>query len=226
MAGWNRLQMGPPVPQKDTHFSTLEVNHNPWLENDGRAAPIVGRNAQDEKILHCNDIGKQVVVDQDKEVFDASDTSPELLPPLEQGKIFGLRYKTFFIILAVVLILTTAASVSGGVVGRIRAYRPSSAILAAPTVTRVPYANTGLAAIHWSDLNGTLHKRLYYQNEFGRICESAWDSDAIITAGWKTTTISNIVKSVTPLAAVTGYPKGNTPNRMVCSSYALLCAVY
>jgi hypothetical protein len=52
-----------PVPApENTQYSTLEVDHNRLLENDGKAAPIVGPDPKDEKIISYNDVGKQAVV--------------------------------------------------------------------------------------------------------------------------------------------------------------------
>ena len=229
MARSSQSQVGPLVPLGDTQHSTLEVNHSPWLENDGKAAPIVDHGTQDEKIIYYEDVGKQVVdLDLDKQavIVDESDALPELLRSTEQRKIFRLKQKTFFILLAVVLILILAGSLGGVVVGRIAAYRPSPTASRTPTATRIPYANTGLAALQWTDLNGTLHKRLYYQDNVGKIRESAWNNETNFTSAWNISTISDFVKPATPLAAVAGYPHTSYNYPLVCISYLLLHAVH
>lgn len=167
MAGLRPLSPALVPAPEDTQYSTLEVAHNRWLETDGKAAPIVGQDPKDEKIINYNDVGKQAVV------VDVCTAQSESSRPTEERKIFGLRRKTFFVLLPVVLVLITAGAVGGGVGGTIAAHNreqtatvptdiPSPTPPQAPTTTRVRYANTGLAAMQWTDLNGTLHKRLYY----------------------------------------------------------------
>ena len=229
MARSSQSLVVPIVPLGDTQDSTPEVDHRPWLENDGNAAPIVNHSAQSEKIIHYDNIGKQVVdLDQDKQavIVDGSDALPEVLRPTQQRKIFGLRQKTFFILAPVVLIVVVAGSVAGGVVGRIAAYSHSPTTSKTPTSSRTPYANTGLAATQWTDLNGTLHKRLYYQNSAGRIRESAWNSNHDLTTAWEINTISEIVRPATPLAAVAGYPSASFSFPIVCINSLLLHTVH
>ena len=62
-----------------------------------------------------------------------------------------------------------------------------------------------MAAIQWTDLNGTAHKRVYYQDQNNKIVESAWDNSSTFDA-WEVNTISDAVKPSTPIAAVAGYP--------------------
>ena len=230
MARWSQSQLGPLVPPGDIQHSALEVYHRPWLENDSRAAPIVDHGAQNEKIIHYNDVGKQVVdLDPDKQaVIDASDALPEVSRPTEQRKILGLRHKTCFVLLAAVLMLIIAGSVAGVIVGRTAAHRPSPTTSGTPTTsrtptaTRVPYVNTGLAAMQWMDLDHTRHQRLYYQDNAGRIRESAWNSDTDFLAAWEVNTISDIVEPATPLAAAAVYPFASIQSSIVRVGYLLL----
>lgn len=239
----------------NTKYSTLEVNYNCCLENDGKAAPIVGQDPKDEKIISYNDVGKQAVVvdayDSQSEkiisfndvgkqavVVDAHDveSESELSLPTEERKIFGLRSKTFFVLLPVVLVLLIAGVVGGGIGGTIAVRNrkqnatvptniPSSTAPQAPTTTRVHYANTGLAAMQWTDLNGTLHKRLYYQDNSDKIRESAWDNSTAFGAAWKVNAISNAVKPGTPIAAAAGYPHASYNYSLVCIAYLLFSAI-
>jgi hypothetical protein len=200
-----------PAPE-NTQYSTLEVDHNRLLENDGKAAPIVGPDPKDEKIINYNDVGKQAVV---VDIYEAQSESSD---PTEECKIFGLRRKTFFILLALLLVLIAGAI--GGGVGRTIAARasnsestvtvptdtPSPTPPQAPTTTRVQYGNTGLAALQWTDLNGTLHKRLYYQDNDSRIRESSWDNSTAFDTAWDINAISDAVKPGTSIAAAAGYP--------------------
>ena len=163
----------PPAPEAMQH-STLEVDSNRWLEQDGTAAPIVAQDPQNEKVIGCNDqkilgydngkivdhndVGKQVVA------VEAYDLQSEPSPPEKEHKFMGLKRKTFFILLPVVLVLAIAG-IAGGSVGGAMAARNKGKPATVPTNTSVPtprarYANTGLAAIQWTDFNGTLHKRL------------------------------------------------------------------
>jgi hypothetical protein len=201
-----------PAPE-NTQYSTLEVDHNRLLENDGKAAPIVGPDPKDEKIISYNDVGKQAVV------FDVYEAPSESSGPTEERKIFGLRRTTFFILLALLLVLIIAGAIGGGVGGTIAARAsnsestvtvptdiPSPTPPQAPTTTRVQYGNTGLAALQWTDLSGTLHKRLYYQDNDNKIRESSWDNSTTSDTAWDVNAISDAVKPGTPIAAAAGYP--------------------
>ncbi len=234
MAGSKPLSTAVVPAQEDTQHSTLEVDYNRWLENDGKAAPIVGQDPKDEKIISqdpkdekiisYNEVGKQAVV------VDAYDAPSESSRPAEERKIFGLRRKTLFILLSVVLVLVIAGAVGGGVGGTIAARNrkqtatvptdiPSSTPLQAPTTTRVRYANTGLAAIQWTDLNGTLHKRLYNQDDSDKIRESAWDNSTAFDTAWKVNAISDAVKPGTPIAAAVGYAHASYNYSLVRIAY-------
>ena len=203
-----------PAPD-DIQHSSLEVDHNCWVENDGKAAPMVGQDPKDEKIISYNDVGKQAVV------VDVCNAQPESSrptkepPSTEKRKIFGLRRKKSLILLPVLLVLIIAGAVGGGVGGTVTARNrgqtatvptnvPSLTPPQAPTTTRVPYANTGLAAMQWTDLDGTLHKRLYYQDKSYKIRESAWDNSTAFDAEWEINAISDAVKPGTPIAAAAG----------------------
>lgn len=212
----------------DTEYSTLEVDHNRWLENDRKAALIVGQDHKDEKILSDHDVGKAALIvgqdPKDEKILSYNDDGKQAVDtevhnapaessrPTEERKIFGLRRKTFFILLPVVLVLIIAAAVGGGVGGsraarnRKQTDHASSTTPQAPATTRGRYPNTGLAAMQWTDLNGTLHKRLYYQDNNNKVRESAWDNNTAFDTAWKVNVISDAVKPGTPIAAVAGYP--------------------
>jgi hypothetical protein len=232
---------------EDTQYSTLEVDHKRWLENDGNAAPIVGQDPKGEKIFSYNDVGKQVTSVDEKIVsyddvgkqavhVDAYNAQSEPSRPAEGRKIFGLTRKTFFILLAVVLVLIIAAAVGGGVIGtraaRNREYTaavptntPSPTPPQAPTTTQALYANTGLAAMQWTDLNGTLHKRLYYQDNNDKIRESAWDNSTAFDTAWVTNIISDAVKPGTPIAAAAGYPHASYSYSLVRIAHVSFTAI-
>ena len=122
-----------PTAPGDAQHSPLEVDHNYWLENDGNAAHIVGQDSRGENIVSYNDVGKGVapgdwkIISYDDvgkqavsvDAYNAESKSSRLT---EERKIFGLRGKTVFILLAVVLVLIVAAAISG-VVGGISAAR-------------------------------------------------------------------------------------------------------
>ncbi|KAL8634537.1 MAG: hypothetical protein Q9228_007868, partial [Teloschistes exilis] len=60
--------------------------------------------------------------------------------------------------------------------------------------------------MQWTDLEGTSHKRIYYQDKSAKIRESAWDNGSPFDAAWQVTTISDAVKPGTHIAAAAGYP--------------------
>ena len=215
MAGSRPLSTAQVPAPENTQYSTLEVDHNRWLENDGKAAPIVGQDPKDEKFISYNDVGKQAVG------VDAYNAPSESSRPTEKRKIFGLRRKTFFILLPVVLVLIIAGAVGGTITARNRAPTdiPSPTPPQAPTTTRVRYANTGLAAMQWTDLHDTLHKRLYYQDNSNKIRESAWDNSTAFDTAWEVNAISAAVKPGTPIAAVAGYPHARYNYSLVRIAY-------
>lgn len=242
MAGSRPLSTAP----EDTQYSNLEVDHNRWLENDGNAAPIVGQDPKGEKILSYSDVGKQVAPVDEKVVsyddvgkqavtVDVDNAQSEPSRLTEERKIFGLRRKTFFILLAVVLVLI-AAAVGGGVGGTSAARNredtaavptntPSPTPPQAPTTTQALYANTGLAAMQWTDLNGTLHKRVYYQDNNDQIRESAWDNSTAFDTAWVINNISDAVKPGTPIAAAAGYPHASYNYSLVRITYLSFPAI-
>lgn len=242
MAGsWPLSSALVPVPV-DTQYSTLEVDNNRWLENDGTAAPIVVQDPKNEKIVRDNGLGKaDLIVGQDpkdekvvihnnagKEAVDANlyNAQAESSPPTKERKIFGLRRRTFFILSLTALVLIIAGAVGGGVGGTIAARNRNKTATAtkAPTTSRVGYANTGLAAMLWTDLNGTLHKRLYYQDNKDKIRESAWDNSTSFNTTWQINAISNPVKPGTPIAAAAGYPHASYNYSLVRITHLSLSA--
>lgn len=229
-----------PAPE-DAQFSTLEVDQKRWLENDGQAALMVGQDPKDEKMINDNDVGKGALIvgqdpkdekmlsynDVDKQavVGDVDNEQPGSPRPTEERKIFGLKRRTFFILLPVVLIIIIAAAVGGGVGGtRNKKHTATSTSPQAPTTTRAQYANTGLAAMQWTDLNGTLHKRLYYQDNSDKIRESAWDNSTAFDSAWQINAISDAVKPGTPIAAAAGYPHASHNYTLVRVAYLSLAA--
>lgn len=73
--------------------------------------------------------------------------------------------------------------------------------------------------MQWTDLNGTLRKRLYYQDSNDKIRESAWDNNTSFDTTWKVNAISDPAKPGTPIAAVAGYPHAS-------HNYSLVHIVY
>lgn len=208
-----------PVPE-NTQYSTLEVDSNRWLENDSNAAPIPVQDPKSEKIVSYN--GAALIVGQDpknEKIIIHSDagklavaaslyiTQAEPSPPTKDRKILGLKRKTFFTLSIMVLVLIIAGAIGGGVGGAIAARnRNKNAAPTATTAIQVGCANTGLAAMLWTDLNGTLHKRLYYQDNKDMIRESAWENNTSFNTAWHIYAISDVARPCTPIAAVAGYP--------------------
>lgn len=222
MAGTKPLSTLSISAPKSKEYSTLEVDHIRWVENDGKAAPIVSHYNNEEKIISYsdgkivsynsgkipsyNDMGKESVA---VDIYKALPDSPRPAEgPAEEPKVFGLRRKTFFILLLVISVVIIAAALGGsigGVVWRRKRAKAAAGInnLQPPAMR---YANTGLAAMQWTDLNGTLHKRLYYQDNSDKIREAAWENNTAFNTNWKVNIVTNAVKPSTPIAAVAGYP--------------------
>ena len=196
------------APEPVQH-STLEVD----LSQDGRAAPIVGRSPDEEKEINFKDDGKLQVAGSDSELQPGSPAppytdKPQPALPTQDRNILGLRRKTFFIAFAIAAALIIAVAIGGGVGGGIAARNRKSSqnTVIAPPPRKPPYANTGLAAMQWTDLNDTLHKRVYYQGNDNKIRESAWDNSTALTTPWQINSISDAAKPVTPIAATSGWP--------------------
>lgn len=228
MAGLRPLPTELMSASDDSQYSTLELHQGYLLEHDSEAAPIVGQDPRNEKIISYVDVGKQAVV------ADVNDVQSESSPSAEERKIFGLRRKTFFILLAVVLILITAVAIGGGVGGTMATQDreksasvpiPSPTPAQAPTTTRSLYTNTGLAATQWTDLNGTLHKRLYYQDNRNKIRESAWDNSTAFDTPWEVNAIGGSAKPGTPIAAAAGYPHARYNYTLVRIAYLSFSAI-
>jgi len=218
------------APHKTQH-STLEVD----LSQDGRAAPIVCQNPGEEKIVSY-DAGKQAITFDDallETALPIHNEKPHPPLPVQERQVWGMKPRTFIILLCVVLALIVAAVTGGGVGGALAARKrksgptPTQQLAPTPTAnpsptTRVPYANTGLAAMQWTDLNGIVHKRLYYQDNSAKIRESAWDSSTTFNAAWQIESISDAVKPGTPIAAAAGYPHASYDYSLVRIPYASL----
>ena len=187
---------------------------------DGESAPIVGHDPKDEKVIGYTDdkiisfdTGKIISyneVDKQAVVVQSYDTQSKESPPAKEHRILGMRRKTFKVLLLVFSMLILAIAIGGGVGG---AMAKRNKAKATTTTTRAPsptasanYANTGLSALQWTDLNGTLHKRVYYQDSSDRIRESAWDNTTAFDAAWGVNAVSDPVKPITPIAAAAGYP--------------------
>ncbi|KAL9024141.1 MAG: hypothetical protein Q9180_007984 [Flavoplaca navasiana] len=205
-----------------TH-TDLEVDRRP--QSNGDIAPIAVLSGEekittydDGKIIDFTDGGKHLAV------FPASNSQPAHENITPTSKIIGLQRKTFIRLLLVLLVIILGSAIGGGVVGS-RAVRqknnnkaeslsrPAPSTVQTTISANIPlptqagrYANTGLAALQWTDLNRTLHMRVYYQDAMNKMRESAWDNTTTPLTPWRINTISNAVKPGTPLAAAAGYP--------------------
>lgn len=212
---------------ENSTYSTLEVHHGRFIEADSTSAPIVRSEPDPTSVPIVRpepDSSKIVTYDHnaDKEIIvtetalpdgsDSTNSTPE-------QKILGLRRKTFFIVLAAIIVIVAAAAIGGGVGGVAAAAASRSkeqttqtsnstntTTTATSTVAAALYANTGLAVMQWTDQNGVLHKKLYYQDKTDKVRESAWDNSTDFNTDWTIETISDGVKPGTPIAAVAGYP--------------------
>ena len=230
----------PPLPIESTAtlndqtHNTMEVDQARWLESDINPAPIVGHDPKDEKalgydddkilsfdtgkIISYDDVGKEAVVVQ------SYDVPPEHPPVPEDHLVLGLRRRTFRVVLLLFLILVLGVAIGGGVVGSMAKRNeergsPPSVDSTSPAPS-AKYANTGLAAIQWTDPNGTLHKRVYYQDSSNKIQEAAWDNTAAFYAVWNLNNISDPVKPSTPIAAAAGYPHASLNYSLVLYGFS------
>lgn len=216
---------------KTVQHSTLEVDQDHWLENDRKAAPIAVQDADEEKIISYEDgkmlsYGSGIIASYanvGKELVGAKVDKPLPDRPRakDERKIMGMKPKMFFILLTLVIFATTAIGIGGGVGGaltvRDRKKQGVESVISPSQETK--YANTGLAAMQWTDLKGTLHKRLYYQDHSCKIREAAWNNNTAYDSTWQVNIISDAVKSGTPIAAVAGYPHASY-------NYSLVSCVY
>ena len=229
-----RLSPLPPKPiSKDPqslNHSNLEADDERWIERDGRAAPLVGPDPRNEKILGYHD-GKirhgetSSCIDGNKEAYAVHVPKAEeekALPPLPKRTVLGLTRKRFLILLFTLLFIFIPSILGGSIGGYLsRRHSKGKSTTEEPQVptlsnSRVFYSNTGIAAAKWTDLNGTLHKRLYYQGNDDRIRESAWDNTTSRQSPWAINLISDTAKPGTPIAAVAGYPHASRNFSVVC----------
>ena len=194
-------------------YSTLEVHSGRFVEYDGGAAPTVRPTSYSEKMMsNDNNDQKQVVVGEIPLPETVVTPPPEVQQPA-QPKILGMKRKTFFVVLAAALIAVIAAAVGGGVGGAMASRKTKGSSLGSNnststsnSTTKALYANTGLAAMQWTDPNGTLYKRVYYQDIDNKIRESAWDNSTAFDLPWQINAISDPAKPGTPISAVAGWP--------------------
>lgn len=199
----------------------MEVDEGSWLERQCNPAPIVGHDPKDEKvigytddkivscdtgkIINYHDVGKQTVI------IESYAVQPEQSSLVHEHRIFRLRRKTFFFLSLTIIVVMLASIIGGGVGGTMARRNKHNAVPTAgsnrpSTTTSLPYANTGLAAIQWTDKNGTLHQRVYFQDKSNKIREAGWDNTTAFDSQWEVNAISKTVKPSTPIAAVAGYP--------------------
>ena len=217
--------------QEGTQHTPLEVNTYGSTEHDGMTGLIVGQDPKDEKVLgyssekmvNYNKVGKQATLAE----------AAEPLHSTTGRRILGLKRKTFFVLSAVSLVLVIAGAIGGGVGGTKSIHNrrkaatdnlaPSAIIPSSstPSSTSTSYANTGMAAMKWIDVNSTAHKRVYYQDQNNKIVESAWDNSSTFDALWEVNTISDAMKPGTPIAAVAGYP-GSSYDLPLVRAYLVL----
>ena len=205
-------------------YSTLEVDHSRLLENDINAAPILLHNHGNEKIPGYEDGKIRGLQSNGKEVLAFYPVSPSLESATSkaQRKFCGLKSKPLIILFTVVLVFITAGAIGGSVGGYLvnqkknKGASPASKPASTPTATQTGFANTGLAALQWTDPDGTSHKRLYYQDKNDMIRESAWDNSKTSDSAWKVSTISNAVQPGTPITVTAGRADANVNNTLVC----------
>lgn len=237
LAGSKSVAMELTSAPHNTQHSTLEVD----LSQDGRTAPILCRPPGEEKIVSY-DAGKQAIIFEEalpEAALPIHNEKPHPPLPVQRRQVWGMKPRMFIISLCVVLALIVATVTGGGVGGALAARKrksgltptaissPATQIAPTPTMnpsptTRVPYANIGLAAMQWTDLNGIVHKRLYYQDNGAKIRESAWNSGMTFNAAWQVESISDAVKPGTPIAAAAGYPHASYDYSLVRVTHALL----
>ncbi|KAL8969536.1 MAG: hypothetical protein Q9183_001953 [Haloplaca sp. 2 TL-2023] len=216
-----------PVPQDHLH-SQLEVD----LGQNGHAFNIP--DASGGKIIDF-DAGKEVDNDRqapEKALSVSQEPFRPSVPPLEQPK-HSPKRRRLVILLSVLLALSLGAGIGGGVGGSaaVRGQASGSSTAGSHTTrtpsqppqitrTRPPiYANTGLAAVQWTDLEGVLHKRLYYQDPSAQIVESAWDNSSDSGNAWQVSSIGDAAKPGTPIAAAVGYPHASYNYDLVKNVY-------
>jgi len=145
-----------------------------------------------------------------------------------EHKILGMKRRTFYAILIAILVVLIVAAIGGGVGGAAANHKHGShaSSTTRPNATNmtsaVPYANTGLAAMRWTDPNGTMYKRVYYQDAMNNIKESSWDNTTSFQTPWQVNTIAKSVKPCTPIGAAAGWPHASYNYSLVSIDSPLL----
>jgi len=154
----------------------------------------------------ANDGGYQAYGDAPEVALGQNGTPPK-------KRICGLAARTFYIVLAIAVILVIAA-IGGGVGGALASKNTDS--LASESTGGItgssggnsttpkgpkPLSNTKLAATNWTDGNNVGHRNVYFQDEYGSVVERRWDSDS---NQWTTSNISKLFETSTTFGPQVG----------------------
>ncbi|KAK4542781.1 hypothetical protein LTR36_006157 [Oleoguttula mirabilis] len=179
---------GRPMSEGDKITDDNQDSHwGRYIEADKHAAPIYRPSSADGKIVSYDyDSHKEALTSEIETPFsiptDVKEGEAQRSDDSHQIRILGLRRKVFYIMLAALLVVLIGAAVGGGVGGAAASRSKdsiaigTSAPAATNTTATASYTNTGLAAMQWTDPNGTLYKRIYYQDADNQIREFAWDN--------------------------------------------------
>lgn len=201
-------------------YSTLEVHQGKYIEHDSSLPPAVRPTSGFGKIPIYDDdsLKGPIITETAVPELSSKPASPFLGATTTESRVLGLRKRTFLAVLCTLIVVVLAAGIGGGLGGaaahRARTAKAPTGQPSATSNTSVPttnvtsaeYANIGLAVMQWTDPNGTLYKRVYFQDSDNKIRESGWDNSTDFQSSWAVNTISDAVKPGTPIAAVAGWP--------------------
>lgn len=151
-------------PSHPENYSTLEVDRDkvhdlPVAKEDEAELPqVINSNAAD---------APEVVKKREAE----SDST------VRQRKIWGLRRRTFWILLAIGIFVIVGAAVGGGVGGALANKGGSSQPSGPPQIL----PNSNIAAVNYTDAQNVTHYRVYFQATTSNIFQSDYNNS---TAAW------------------------------------------
>lgn len=133
-------------------------------------------------------------------------------PP--KKRICGFTARTFYIILALAVIVVIAA-IGGGIGAALASKKADSSASSNGTGGSTgstggnsttpkgpkPLANTKIAATNWTDGNNVGHRNVYFQDEYGAVVERRWDSNS---NKWTTSNISKLFEASTTFGPQSG----------------------
>ncbi|KAI0134510.1 hypothetical protein BJ170DRAFT_203191 [Xylariales sp. AK1849] len=179
---YSQLPEAVPIEKQTSGIPEFEQHQKEYIPSYN-VAPEVVTTQHHEDAVPENEAAKQTIDE------DLDKKAPE-------RKICGVRRRTFFIVLALALVVIGGAVV-GGVAGALSTRKNSSS---ATSVNVMDISS--LSASNWTDPKGYTHRVVFFQDTYNSIIARRWESQ---NKTWVTSNITLVMaNSATPLAPASG----------------------